>query len=121
MTNIPIVINSSNNQIKPYPEYDKLLNLAQQRMLTDTKHGLDVNLLSTTINSITDPNHLEELAALCLHHSLRFPSHPNLTGPVSCLVYNSRTVHGGKGIIYSIEELPALLQHILSLYMEQYL
>ena len=106
-----------------YPLYQELLESAKARMLAATPNsGLDIARLSRTINSIPNDNaglpHIEEIYALILHHA-------TITNEMAIakdkfLPYSGNYLHKGKGPLFQMKNFPAILQHILALYIELY-
>lgn len=103
--------------IKPYPLYDKLLQMVEMQK----DKSIDIKRLCISINNIASTQspedayeHYKEIAALILHHEL--VSNNGIL--LSTVPYDGKVMVGGKGIIYSIMNLPPLLQRIIAQYIE---
>lgn len=99
---------------QPYPLYDELVAKIPE------SSTVDINRVSATINSISTnlapdqaAEHYREIAALILHHE-SLTNNGVLLTPVP---YGGKTMTGGKGLLYTITNLPAQLQQIIALYV----
>lgn len=97
---------------KPFEIYDNLLH----EINTTTSGGSsisDVGKLSNILNGLPR-EHSEIVFALIYHHSLV----ENKGVTFQKTPYSGMPVHGGKGIIYKIHNLPPRLISIISAYVK---
>lgn len=102
-----------------YPLYDNLLKRITGRK---EEHSVDIKRMCATINDISLHSsgddtliHYEEIYLLILHYEILV----NKGMLFSDVAYNGSVMIGGKGILYSTNELPPLLQKIIAEYLEE--
>lgn len=105
---------------KRFPLYDELV----EKVKNNNNVSVDIRRISSTITTLHKQlppeivqEHYEIIHALCIHHEIietgQLIHRPN--------PYNSKTFDGGKGILYTIANLPVSLQHIISQYVINYI
>lgn len=116
---LKLVTIKSNKNIKQFPLYDLLLNRAKER----PDNFLDIKCICTTINNIAQTLTAEEanfhyanIGALIIHHD----TITNNGTTLSPIPYLGKVMIGSRGILYTIGNLPVLLQQIISNYLEYY-
>lgn len=100
-----------------FPLYTELFRRVEQR----TEKSIDIKRICSTINNISQTlsseatvEHYSMIQALVLHHELI-----NNGGVLlSSVPFDGKVMVGGKGILYSIMNLPPLLQQILAEYID---
>lgn len=99
-----------------YPLYDEL----ERRSKLQTEQAIDIKRLCNTINSIAQTHtpqdtadHYSEIMALILHYVFKHTGAIPLSIP-----YDARIMVGGKGILYTLTNMPGDLQRILAQYIE---
>lgn len=96
--------------LQQYPLYDDLRAQVEAR----SEKSIDIQRICSTVNGLPSGDHTKEIAALILHHEL-------ITNDgilLSCTPYNGKLMVGGKGILYSMMDLPPMLQQIIAQYVE---
>lgn len=102
---------------RPFRLYDQL----RAQALGSSNQSINIQIVASTINrmSTLDPQtmirHYSIIQAIIYHHAIVESLPRNIKG----LSFESRVFEGGKGIKYNMSRLPALLQHIVSLYVLQ--
>lgn len=99
-----------------YPLYDILVERVNNR----ENKVIDIGTVCATINNIESTltkeqaeSHYKEIYGLIVHHELKSNGHLSN----GSLPYNSSTMISGKGILFDITKLPALLQQIIAEYI----
>jgi hypothetical protein len=104
--------------IHPFPLYDYLLNKVNTRVekSIDIKNVcLTINDFSNTLSSEESILHYNNITALMYHHELLTRGMLLTAAP-----FDGRIMVGGKGILYTISNLPPLLQQIIAQYVDEY-
>lgn len=102
---------------RPFPLYDEIV----ERIRNSPAQSIDLRRVCSTINSIHQ--HIEKqdeaqeildtIFALCFHHELvenrgvMFRSTP----------YSGKVLEGGKGVLYTVTNLPPFLQQIIATFI----
>lgn len=109
----------NNKTIKYFPLYDMLLERAKEQ----SNNYFDIGCICVTINNIAQTLTTEEanfhynnIGALIIHHDL-LTNKGLLLSPIP---YTGKVMVGNRGILYTISNLPTLLQQIISKYLEYY-
>lgn len=109
----------------PYPLYDDLYREAQELQRSGTM-GLNSTTINSTLTSLEDPEHTEEIFALILTFHLRQHQQELAAalqggGVPPAMPYGQQVLSGGVGVSQkNSAELPLLLQYMLSAYILRY-
>lgn len=94
---------------KAFPLYDGLLNLADKSQ----EISIDMGRVCATINKLPS-EHCEQIYALIYHHEMKSNGFKYKQLP-----YKSATFNGGKGILFTMSNLPIILRKIISIYVDK--
>ena len=87
--------------MQSYPLYEELKK-------TDLNNKIiDIKMICNTINNLNDINHYEEIAALIYHYSV-----------INNINIDFKSIVGGKGMLYNMNNIPIELQKIIACYLE---
>jgi hypothetical protein len=103
-----------------YPLYGKLQDIVEQQ---SPSYTVNATSIAHSINSIANrckPDevqaHYEELAALIYHHFSLQNQGLIREGPI----YEHKIMAGGKGLLFTVSNLPIYLLKIIAAYLEHY-
>ena len=113
-TPFPLLSTPAAPTIPVYPLYETLV------AKIDVNEGIHVAALATSINNINQlspeaaKDHYREIMALIYH----FCQKHNL--PLMAVPFKGQTMYGGKGILFTVENLLPSLQQLLAQYVQYY-
>lgn len=114
-----LIKSRGNKMITAFPLYDTLLG----QVKSNSDKTLDIKCICMTINNIaqTLPTeeanfHYSHIGALIVHHDL-LTNDGLLLSPIP---YYGKLMIGDRGIVYTMINLPILLQQIIGKYLEYY-
>lgn len=92
-----------------FPLYDELLETARK-----SSQAIDLRKICSTINNLPD-EHILIVFLLILHHELT----ENKGTRFKAIPYNGQLFSAGRGVMYTMMNLPPFLQRIIACYINR--